>query len=56
MSINFLQECIRLTIAMKQKLKNPAEKIKLEKAHSEIVSIINKNFPEMVDDYYNDIK
>lgn len=56
MSRNFFQECLRLTIAMDQKLKDPVEKRKLEKTRNDIMTIINKNFPEMVDDYYKDIK
>lgn len=53
---NFFQECLRLTIAMDQKLKDPVERNKLEKARNEIITIINKNFPDMVEEYYNQIK
>lgn len=56
MSRNFFQECLRLTIAMDQKMKDPLEKKKLETTRNDIVKIINKNFPEMVDEYYKDIR
>ena len=56
MSRNFFQECLKLTIAMDLKLKDIVEKSKLEKARNDMINVINKNFPEMVDDYYNDIK
>lgn len=56
MTRNFFQECLKLTIAMDLKLKDPVEKSKLEKARNDMINVINKNFPEMVDDYYNDIK
>lgn len=56
MSRNFFQECLRLTIAIEQKLKDPLEKKKLEVARNDIVTIINKNYPEMVDEYYKDLR
>lgn len=55
MSRNFFQECLKLTIAMDLRLKDPIEKKKLEKARNDIMNVINKNFPDMVDEYYKDI-
>lgn len=52
---NLFHDCLKLTIAIDQKLKDQREREKLETARDSIISIINKNFPEMKEEYYTKI-
>mgnify|MGYP006295654565 CR=1 FL=1 len=52
---NLFHDCIKLTIALDQKLKDPEEKKKLEEVSKDLYKIINKNFPDMVNNYVDSL-
>lgn len=52
---NFFHECVKLTTAIATQLKNKEDSKKLDHVRKELLTIINKNFPDMEIDYYKKI-
>lgn len=53
---NFFHECVKLTTAISTQLKDKEEDSKkLDSVRRELLSLINKNFPDMEIDYYKKI-
>lgn len=52
---NFFHECLKLTTAISTQLRDQEDAKKLDSLRVELISIINKNFPQMENDYYKKI-